>query len=212
MSLEQRAAELETRVPASECFIIEVKIRRTAPPSLGCWHSVATPWLKRVIASQCLVSFQEIFAFMNKKNLRQYIYKVTFHLYSNSNMFVFYIIFIVPVSTGDRNCSIFVRTSSTVLARSRTKWPTTCMSCSQSPWTTWKLAWWCPWTVTTRRALTWHVAERKHVLFCFFALKIPNLTELVQLTLFYPWLSYCLQWSPLLPYYNQIFIHSLFTA
>lgn len=133
ISLEQRAAELETHVPASECFIIEVKIRRTAPPSLGCWHSVATPWLKRVIASQCLVSFQEIFAFMNKKNLRQYIYKVTFHLYSNSNMFVFYIIFIVPVSTGDRNCSIFFRTSSTVLAPSRTKWPTTCMSCSQSP-------------------------------------------------------------------------------
>lgn len=33
-----------------------------------------------------LVSFQEIFAFMNKKNLRQYIYKVTFHLFLNSNM------------------------------------------------------------------------------------------------------------------------------
>lgn len=54
--LEQREAELETHVPASEGFSIEVKVRQCAPPSLCYQHNVASLWLKCVVASQRLVS------------------------------------------------------------------------------------------------------------------------------------------------------------
>lgn len=95
MSLEQREAELETRVPARAPSQRSKSGERR--PRRCRWRNSAAPRLKRVTASTSLVSLQEIFAFMNKKNLRQYIYKVRFLLYFNSKMFMFTMLFIALV-------------------------------------------------------------------------------------------------------------------
>lgn len=127
---------------------------------------------------------QEMFAFMNKNSLRQYIHKVRYLPIKVSIPFSFASDDIVR-----RRCScgyewtitlacICSRTSSTVLVQSRMRWPTTSMSYSQLLWITWNIAWEHLWTVTARWAQSVDHCERKppvwHNIFKYLISRLPT--------------------------------------
>lgn len=124
--------------------------------------------------------FQDMFAFLNKKNLRQYIYKVNYLLIyvyiSHSCLYLSDSLMQADLIVVQRNvnkatvwpinCAFCCRTSSTVLAPSRTRWPTTSTSSSQLPWITWSLAWGRLWTVTARWAIAWQLTQSENICYC----------------------------------------------
>lgn len=91
MHPEQNELDSDMHVAASDCFVTEVKVPHM-PTQLGPCCSVSDTLLpphegklslhlSNTLFLALSLSLQEMFAFLNKKNLRQYIYKVNYLLH-----------------------------------------------------------------------------------------------------------------------------------
>lgn len=78
-------------VPASSDFITEVKVPQADPPALQLPTLYRHPVVEAGLCSpvtRALFVFQDMFDFLTKKNVRQYIYKVNYlHVYDYFSKF-----------------------------------------------------------------------------------------------------------------------------